>query len=151
MKFVSFEHCGAVKVIPKVLIDDVEQSIDGCAILPKLRSSTGIRDAIKAGLLTRGWSGEVTLAAGSDITITSARNNVGLCLQTGNMSRMYADLLKLQKLFLDNAIKAGVMIVPSASASRLLGSNIANSDRLGRELEIFRKVIHMPLLVYSIG
>jgi hypothetical protein len=70
-------------------------------------------------------------------------------MQTGNMSRMYADLLKLQHMFLSNTIKVGAMIVPSHAAAKNLGDNIANADRLMRELDIFRKVIHMPLVVFA--
>jgi hypothetical protein len=50
---------------------------------------------------------------GSDKTVTSMKDEVGLCLQTGNMARMYADLIKLLTLYLDNAIKAAAIIVPS--------------------------------------
>lgn len=71
-------------------------------------------------------------------------------MQTGgNMSRMYADLLKLQKLYLEDAISAGGIILPTSKASRDLGENIANADRLVAELKIFRRVIHMPIAVFS--
>jgi hypothetical protein len=47
-------------------------------------------------------------------------------MQTGgNMSRMYADLLKLQKLYLEGAITAGAFILPTS------------------------KVVHMPIAVFS--
>lgn len=93
---------------------------------------------------------EVALAGrASKITITSVKHDTGLCVQTGNMSRMYADLLKLQHMFLRKTIKVGVMVVPSHAAAKKLGDNIINADRLIRELEIFRSVIRMPLVVVS--
>jgi hypothetical protein len=71
-------------------------------------------------------------------------------MQTGgNMSRMYADLLKLQKLYLEGAITAGAFILPTSKASRDLGDNVANADRLAVELTIFRRVVHMPIAVFS--
>ncbi len=76
----------------------------------------------------------------SKITIASLKDGVGLCMQTGgNMSRMYADLLKLQKLYLEDAISSGGIILPTSKASRDLGDNIANADRLAAELKIFRR------------
>ena len=62
---------------------------------------------------------------------------------------MYADLIKLQQMYLDDTIRAGVFIMPTAVAARELGDNLANSDRLESELTIFRKVIHMPLVIMS--
>jgi hypothetical protein len=62
---------------------------------------------------------------------------------------MYADVLKLQKLYLDDIIRVGVIVLATASAARELGDNIANADRLSAELPIFRKVIHLPLALIS--
>ena len=74
------------------------------------------------------------------MTITSAKDDIGLCLQTGNMSRMYADLMKLQTMYLNNTIKAAAIIVPSQETAKLLGDNIAQAKRLERELAIFKLV-----------
>ena len=84
------------------------------------------------------------------MTITSIKNEVGLCLQTGNMARMYADLMKLQTLYLNNAIKAAVIVVPSEPVAKLLGSNIAQAKRLTRELDIFKKAYHVPTLIFAL-
>ena len=62
---------------------------------------------------------------------------------------MYADLIKLQQMYLNNNISVGVFIMPTAIAARKLGDNLANSDRLESELTIFKKVIHMPLMIIS--
>lgn len=78
------------------------------------------------------------------------KDGVGLCLQTGNMARMYADLIKLQALYLDNAISAAVIIMPSQPLALLIGDNIAQTTRLERELEIFRKAYHVPTIVFGL-
>ncbi|WP_298672538.1 hypothetical protein [uncultured Sphingomonas sp.] len=109
-----------------------------------------IRDPLLIKLKECGWSGKVDVARGSDMTITSIQDRVGLCLQTGNMARVYADLIKLQTLYLDNAISAAVLIVPSQPLALALGSNIAQAPRLERELEIFRKAYHVPTLLYAL-
>lgn len=78
------------------------------------------------------------------------RESIGLCLQTGNMARMYADLMKLQTLYLDNAIQAAVLVLPSQPVALAIGENIAQAARLERELEIFRKAFYVPTLVVSL-
>lgn len=149
MNFMIHDHCGGVTAVPAALRLELEASIHACAISPARGKATGICTAIDAELVKAGWSGEVKLARDSKITITSAKRGIGLCLQTGNMARMYADLLKLQQMFLNKTIKAGVMIVPSHAAAKKLGDNIANATRLRSELDIFRSVIHMPLVVLA--
>lgn len=149
MKFSTFSHCGGLEIVSATERAELEKALQDCTVVPALRSAPKIRTGLLGTLVKFGWSNEVAVAVGSQITITSAKNHIGLCLQTGNMSRMYADLMKLQKLFLDGGIKAGVMVVPSATAAQSLGSNIANAERLQKELEIFRKVIHMPIIVLA--
>jgi hypothetical protein len=150
MKHSIRSHCAGDASVPGHVQDEVAQSIKTVAVKPAVGSATKIRDAILAGLKASGWSGKVPVAKGSDITITSMRDEVGLCLQTGNMARMYADLIKLQTLYLDNAIKSAIIIVPSEPLALLLGSNIAQARRLERELEIFKKAYHVPTLVFAL-
>ncbi|MDR1075243.1 MAG: hypothetical protein LBL59_02775 [Xanthomonadaceae bacterium] len=150
MKMTTHEHQGGLAALPVPLRQEIENAVSACEIAPARRAASKIGDAIMVALNKEGWSGEVALAGrASKISITSMKQETGLCMQTGNMSRMYADLLKLQHMFLSNTIKVGAMIVPSHDAAKNLGDNIANADRLTRELDIFRKVIHMPLVVFA--
>lgn len=150
MNYTTYDHCGGLAAVPAALRQEIEAAIHACTITPARRKASEIGSVIVAGLVTSGWSGKVKLARGSKITITSTKNGIGLCLQTGNMARLYADLLKLQQMFLNKAIKAGVMIVPTRAASKSLGDNIAHANRLQCELDIFRSVIHMPLIVMAV-
>jgi hypothetical protein len=84
------------------------------------------------------------------MTVTSIKDDVGLCLQMGNMARLYADMLKLQTLYLNDAIKSAVLVVPSRPVANILGDNIANSNRLEGELEIFKLAFSVPALVFSL-
>lgn len=143
-------HCAGEEVVASHVKDEIAQSIKKVAIKPARGAAPRIRDAILGNLRSLGWSGQVPVAKGSDITITAMREDVGLCLQTGNMARMYADLIKLQTLYLDDAIKAAILIVPSEPIARVLGSNIAQAKRLERELDIFRKAYHVPTIVYAL-
>ena len=149
MNVQTHDHCGGLAALPAMQRQEIEKAIASCAISPARGAASKISAAIEKSLVDLGWSSEVNLSRGSKITITSMKHDAGLCLQTGNMSRMYADLLKLQHMFLKGTIKVGVMIVPSHVAAKSLGDNITNADRLTRELEIFRNVVHMPLVVFS--
>ncbi|WP_341646745.1 BglII/BstYI family type II restriction endonuclease [Thauera sp. SDU_THAU2] len=150
MNFITYDHCSGLAAVPAALRQEIEAAIHACTITPARRKASEIGSTIVAGLIACGWSGKVKLARGSKITITSTKNGIGLCLQTGNMARLYADLLKLQQMFLNKTIKAGVMIVPTRAAAKKLGDNIAHANRLQCELEIFRSVIHMPLIVIAV-
>jgi hypothetical protein len=150
MKHSIRSHCAGSDTVPPYIQEEVAQAISQVEIKIGPKAATKIRDALLSNLKANGWTGKVAVAKGSDITITSIRDEVGLCLQTGNMARMYADLIKLQTLYLDNAIKSAVIIVPSEPVALSLGSNIAQAKRLERELEIFKKAYHVPTLVFAL-
>jgi len=150
MKYVAFSHCAGEKVLPAGLHKEIAAAITAIAIKPTRGAAKKVRSLFLESLLSSGWSREVAVAEGSDMTITSMKNDVGLCLQTGNMARMYADLMKLQTLYLDNSIKVAAIIVPSNPIAKLLGSNIAEAKRLERELKIFKKAYHVPTVVFGL-
>jgi hypothetical protein len=149
LKFTVFNHCGGIETVPFDLQNDVSNSLKAVTIKVCKGSGAKIRDGFLQILYVAGWSREVEISINSEITITSMKNNVGLCFQTGNMARMYADLLKLQKLYLDNSITSAIIVVPSQMTAKAIGDNVAHSNRLERELEIFNKVINLPLILYS--
>lgn len=150
MKHVLHSHQGATEALPAKQRSEIESAIAACSVPIEKGSAPKIRESIIGHLGRLGWSGEFQVEPPSKITIASLKNGVGLCVQTGgNMSRMYADLLKLQKLYMEDRVKAGAFILPTSPAARELGDNIANADRLQAELAIFRKVIHMPIAVFS--
>ena len=150
MKHILHSHQGATQTLPQTERAEIESAIDACSISIARGAAPKIREKIVGYLGRHGWSGEFQVEPPSRITIASLKNGVGLCVQTGgNMSRMYADLLKLQKLYMENQVKVGAFILPTSPAARELGDNVANADRLQTELAIFRKVIHMPIAIFS--
>ncbi len=95
-----------------------------------------------------GWSDSLPLSVYSRISITSVFDKIGLCVQTGNVARIYADILKLQTLYTDEKIHAGIVILPVKECADSFGKNIANFERFLRELTyVFSKVITIPLLI----
>lgn len=150
MKVSVHSHCSGAERVPTEILEGVVASAAAVDVRVERGAARRIRDQFVAELRTRGWSSEVTVARGSDMSITSMKESIGLCLQTGNMARMYADLIKLQTLYLDNAIEAAILVLPSQPVALAIGDNIAQSARLERELEIFRKVFYVPSLVVSL-
>lgn len=151
MNYFTHSHFGGAEKVSKEIQDEIARAISSTKVVPSKGSASRLRDAILAELHAVGWSTEFPIAPSSAITITSTKSQVGLCLQTGNMARLYADLLKLQKVYIDSAITSAVMIVPAKPLAIVLGENIADADRLERELEIFGKVIHVPILLFALA
>jgi len=147
MRTQIYDHRSGLKVVPNSIISDVEKVI--WDINPTLSKNTvaGIKESIRERLEKEGWTGEYRLDASSKITISSYLKGVGMCFQTGNVGRIYADLLKLQTLYTKGNITAGIILIPQIKTAKELGSNMANYERLIRELPIFNQVITMPIVV----
>jgi len=149
MKYIMYSHCGGDKAIPSKLKQEVENAITGITVKAISGVATKIRKQFLDSILSAGWSSKVAVSVDSNMTITSQKNKVGLCLQTGNVSRTYADLLKLQTLYLNNSIESAVIVVPSKETALLLGSNIAQYSRLLQEVTIMKKAYTVPTLIFS--
>jgi hypothetical protein len=148
MNTIIADHRNGFAVISKPMVDEICGLFTQSSIDVKAYSANTIKKEISTGMKRLGWSDVVQVGStGSKITITAAKDDIGLCMQTGNVARAYADLLKLQTLFLNGAIKGGIIIVPTINGARALGSNIANLDRLERELILFSQVITMPIVL----
>lgn len=150
MKHTTYSHCAGRERVPKHVQTEIAEAIAEVEATYEKGGVRRIRGPLATALKQRGWSGEVEVSRGSEMTITGMQGRVGLCLQTGNMARVYADLMKLQTLYLDNAIDAAVIIVPSKELALAIGSNVAYATRVERELEIFRKAYHVPTLLFSL-
>jgi hypothetical protein len=150
MMHVIHSHCGGEKILPGPLQKEIILAIASITIKPAVGAAKKLRDDFLSSLKGSGWSSGVSVSRNSAMTITSLKNGIGLCLQTGNMSRMYADLIKLQTMYLDNTIKSAAIVLPSSPLAHQLGSNIAQADRLQRELEIFKKAYHVPTLIFAL-
>lgn len=150
MKYALHNHCSGGEALPSLLQKEIETAIASIAIRPAIGAATKIRAAFLNNLRGSGWSSVVPVSRDSDMTITSMKDNVGLCLQTGNMARIYADMMKLQAMYLDNYIKSAAIVLPSHPLALQLGSNIAQANRLERELVIFKKAFHVPTLIFAL-
>lgn len=147
MKLLTCSHRSGKEIVPSYLIEDVVSAFEQIDITVSRYEISAIRTRIIEDLIRKGWSDKLFLARGSNISITSKKQDVGMCIQTGNVSRMYADLMKLQALYLKDSIKAGILIVATAECANHYTSNAATYERLVRELDIFGQVITVPLVI----
>lgn len=148
MKPQVHSHRSAAEVVPRQVQDEVFAAIPG---KPAVLRATACRDAFLRHLRSGcGWSDEVTVSTDAKITITACKGGIGLCLQTGNMARFYADLMKLSLLHTQGRITAGVFVVPVHALAKVWGSNIANYERLYNELGVFYPILNVPILAVGI-
>ena len=146
MKTTRYSHKSGDRVVPHDVAAKVEQSLADCNGLIRRNGARTLRVQILERLHAAGWSNPVRLKVQVGLTITAMHGRTGLCLQTGNMARFYADLIKLQAQFVEGKISGAIYILPTHSAATKLGSNIANFERFTAELGIFGGVITVPIL-----
>ena len=113
-------------------------------------SSQELRAAIDNVLGLQGWTERVPIDSSSRLTITAMNGKTGLCVQTGNVARYYADLLKLEYMFDSGKIDGGVLIVLVRENARKVGNNVAYFERIHSELELFSCTISIPLILIGL-
>lgn len=150
MRILTYSHNYGEFAVPETVSTPVISMLKEKEFIFGLNCSKHLRKSITQSLQELGWSGEIKIDVESGITITSMNDQIGLCLQTGNMSRFYADILKLQTLYLKDKAKASMFILPTKTSATQMGSNVANFDRLVEELTIFKHTITIPILVVGI-
>jgi hypothetical protein len=114
-------------------------------IAPK--SGPAIRAHIERQLVLGGWALEVRIEPSFQLTVNGRLQDLAFQVQTGNASRAAYDLLKLQYLFSANEIAGAALMLPMASASTIIGQNIASYERVTKELSLFKNTIRVPILV----
>lgn len=108
-----------------------------------------IKEHVTTEFLNEGWAMTARLDQGMNLTVTAMSDDVAFQLQTGNMSRAPYDLLKMQYLCTSGKIKAAAIALPTIKAAKMMGDNLANAERVIRELQLFEKVITVPVLVVA--
>jgi hypothetical protein len=142
-----YSHNSAASVVPKEIVAQVQESLSALGGQLTRNCASDLRKGMLARLHRQGWSNQVPIRARYRLTLTSVNNSVGLCLQTGNMARFYADLLKLEVAYINELIKSAIYILPTPSAAQVMGSNIAHYDRLVQELPLYKHIVTIPILV----
>ena len=121
-------------------------------LVPIRKGASGLIKAHVTDYLTaRGWVSSIRVDPTRRPTINEFHpDGILLQIQVGNAARAFYDLMKMQSMYEHDMCKAGVLIAPSAEASRKLGGNLANIDRITDELEwLYQEQIRIPLLLLS--
>lgn len=108
-----------------------------------------IHEHVQQEFMNEGWAIDVRLDQQHQLAVTAIKDDLAFQLQTGNMSRAPYDLLKLQYLFQSQRIEAAALALPTRKAAKIIGDNLANAERVCRELKLFDRVITVPIIVVA--
>ncbi|MBE0342014.1 restriction endonuclease [Paenibacillus sp. 28ISP30-2] len=150
MRIITSSHHYGDQAIPSESIESIVNALTETLFEIKKGSATQLRKVVLGTLFNLGWSDKTKIDSNNDLTITSMKGDIGLCLQTGNVSRFYADILKLQSLYLKDKASAAIYILPTKNASLKMGSNIAYYERLAEELNLYRHIITIPIVIIGV-
>ena len=127
----------------------LEQAFEAPNLIIKSGATEQIRSHLELQLQKDGWALKSPVSNQYDLEITAKKQKLGFQIQTGNISRAAYDLLKLQTMYLDRIIEAACLAVPTQKAANILGGNLANENRLIKELNLFDRHITLPLILLS--
>jgi hypothetical protein len=148
----KYEHQNAYYVLEqKVEFSEVVSIVEVPGLIFGRDNPKYIKAVVSERFNEKGWADRVKVVPTVNLTINFMKNKVGVCFQLGNVARMYADLLKLETLGLDDKIDVGVIILPDALESSKLGANYARFDRLKKELQVFSRIFTLPMMVISLS
>jgi hypothetical protein len=120
---------------------------------PGIRMGDGckgeLRDHVKSEFQGEGWGLNVKVDQDLGLSVFAMKDDLAFHIQTGNISRAAYDLLKLQQLYHSGRIEAAGLALPTRECASLLGSNIANADRVITELQVFNRIITVPIMVVA--
>ncbi len=86
----------------------------------------------------------------ADYRKTFGSLTVQIEVQFGNMSRWYSDIFKFQSAYAGELIDVGVSIVPDSELAKRIDSNVANYERVTKELSAAKNSITLPILVIGL-
>lgn len=87
----------------------------------------------------------------SKLRVNGIKEKTGLAIQTGNVARFYADMLKLQWLYKEKKINNAIYVCLSKESEKeSYSGNIIHIDRALREINFFDKIIDIPILFISL-
>lgn len=146
----TYSHNLGVNAVDDRELNNIRNIIGAIDINIEKGSAPKLRKLITEEVQKYGWSGKVKVDTTKEITIPSMKKEISLCIQTGNISRFYSDILKLETLYKNNKTTCGIYIVLKNEAAKRAGNNIANYERVISELELYRHTITIPIVVIGI-
>jgi hypothetical protein len=149
LAFTYVHHNGDAEWQKRELYDWITDIFEAPAIKVAQRCTGDIRQHVSREFQGEGWAEDVKIDQELNLTIFALKDDLAFQLQTGNISRAPYDLLKLQHLHQSKKIEAAALAMPTKSAASKIGSNIANAERVSKELVVFDRVITVPILLIA--
>ncbi|MGB3795662.1 MAG: BglII/BstYI family type II restriction endonuclease [Alteraurantiacibacter sp.] len=149
LAFTHEHHNGGTEWGKRELFEWITDIFEAPAIDVGPGSTTKIRQHVMLEFQNEGWAQDVKIDQGLNLTISAMKDDLAFQLQTGNISRAPYDLLKLQHLYSTERIEAAVLALPTKVAAARIGSNVANAERVCKEMSIFNRVITLPILLIA--
>lgn len=145
-----YDHHNAVSEWTKrELIDWLSDIMVAPKIKLGAKCTSKIREHIEHEFESDGWALDVKVDPRLNLTVFAQKDDMAFQLQTGNISRAPYDLLKFQYLFQAKKIECAALAVPTNEASKKISSNVANAERIQKELEVFDRVITVPIMLIA--
>jgi hypothetical protein len=149
LAFTYDHHNGLAEWQKRDLDEWVTDIFEAPAIRLGARCTSAIREHVLGEFQAEGWAQDVKIDQELNLTIFALKDDLAFQLQTGNISRAPYDLLKFQHLHQSKKIEAAAIALPTNAAAAKIGSNIANAERVIKELSVFDRVITVPILVIA--
>jgi len=143
----SWVPLGSWSIDADILAEEVMHSL--LPLPPHAIDSRQMRRFWEESLLSDGWVKGLAVNR-SKLSIGYVLNDLGMCIQLGNTSRVYADLLKLETCFRLGAIRYAALVVPSDEYSLSLGTNYAAFSRTEQDIKVLSPTISVPIILISI-
>ncbi|MDG6912549.1 MAG: hypothetical protein JRN35_05645 [Nitrososphaerota archaeon] len=150
MKIDEFDHRESQLAIPRPDVDGIRRAISSLKVKVEENGQSEFRTAILEEMERLGWSKRVKIAPDLNLTIAAMKGRIAACIQFGNVSRMYADLMKIQYLYDAGKCDAAVFVLLTKDAADKMASNLANCERLQKELLLFRSIINVPIKILAV-
>ncbi len=130
------------------MYDSILSAVNSPHVQIGRRMTRTIKSHISNQLLHEGWASRVKVSPNAALVLNLFRNSVIVQIQTGNIARVYYDLMKIQAMYDQDLVLCGALILPIASAARVMGSNMAQAERVANELKhVFNKQVQVPILI----
>lgn len=132
-------------------LDKFEKEIN--SIIPcSHRNIKSFKEQIDSILPALGAAKRIKVDVDSQMYITGIYKKLGICIQFGNVSRFYADLIKLQHLYISGVIVEGLIISLNKELhSHFSLSNCTSFQRASKEMGIFKTFINSPIMILGVN
>jgi len=149
LAYIYDHHNACAEWARRELQDWLTDVFEAPEVLIRERCTGDIRQHVLGEFQTDGWATNVKIDQELGLTVFALKGDLAFQLQTGNMSRAPYDLLKLQHLYQEKRIQAAALALPTKDCADKISSNVAHSERVCSELEVFNRIITVPILVVA--